>query len=540
MTRIDAVLERARLRRVDLSNPLLSDLPSWVESFRPHQVDAITKIVSGLEDHDLVVLDAPTGAGKTLIAEAARRIGGYDRTIYICSSKGLQDQFQADFPYAKVLKGRRNYPTELYPERFGRSGWAELTCGDCTRTKDTSCKWCEEACPYDMAKGQALAGQLAVLNTAYFLAESNGPGRFGSRDLVICDECDTLEKELMNYVSVSISGRTARKYGINPPPTVTSRKSWPEWFSDTLDRLREERLRSRRKINEYPDPQAIRDFVSLDRWVSQVQSVSEGLDSDLWVYTGRDDHIEFKPVSVQAMGDKLWLHGKKFLLMSATVISAETLVREVGWEESYTTVTVGSTFPTTNRPIYVQPVASMSKKESTTSLPMMVTAIRTILTNHSHERVLIHCVSYELGRALACGLVPCDRSVLTYGSAGEKERVVQSFKELEGSVLVAPSLERGVDLPDDLCRVQVIAKVPFPYLGDRQVSARLHSPGGQSWYTVCTVRSIVQSTGRGVRHADDWAVSYILDSQFLSNVWGRNRNLFPEWWREAVIWNKEG
>ena len=48
-----------------------------------------------------------------------------------------------------------------------------------------------------------------------------------------------------------------------------------------------------------------------------------------------------------------------------------------------------------------------------------------------------------------------------------------------------------------------------------------------------TIRDIVQMTGRGVRSADDWAITYVLDSQFTKNVW-RNKFLFPEWWREAV------
>jgi Rad3-related DNA helicase len=98
-------------------------------------------------------------------------------------------------------------------------------------------------------------------------------------------------------------------------------------------------------------------------------------------------------------------------------------------------------------------------------------------------------------------------------------------------------LDRGVDLPDEQCRVVIIAKVPYPYLGDRQVNARLHSKGGQVWYNVQTVRSIVQMTGRGVRHEDDWCVSYIIDSQF-NNLWSRGRGLFPLWWKEAMEWKR--
>jgi Rad3-related DNA helicase len=101
-----------------------------------------------------------------------------------------------------------------------------------------------------------------------------------------------------------------------------------------------------------------------------------------------------------------------------------------------------------------------------------------------------------------------------------------------GSILFAQSMDRGIDLPGEACRVQVIAKIPFPSLGDRRTAARLYLPGGQDWYTVQTVRSIVQMTGRGVRSADDWATTYIFDAQFR-NLW-KQRSLFPAYWREAV------
>jgi Rad3-related DNA helicase len=115
---------------------------------------------------------------------------------------------------------------------------------------------------------------------------------------------------------------------------------------------------------------------------------------------------------------------------------------------------------------------------------------------------------------------------------------LSGFKRSVAGVLVAPSMDRGVDLADDLCRVVVIAKVPFPYLGDRQVSARLHSPGGQTWYNVQTIRSIVQMTGRATRHSSDRSTSYILDSQFERQVWWKGRQLFPGWWTDALDWRR--
>lgn len=103
---------------------------------------------------------------------------------------------------------------------------------------------------------------------------------------------------------------------------------------------------------------------------------------------------------------------------------------------------------------------------------------------------------------------------------------------------MACSADRGVDLPDDYCRLIVVAKVPFPNLGDRMVSMRLHMGDGQTWYTVETVRSVVQMAGRGVRHKDDYCRTVILDSQFRDGLWSRGAALFPRWFREAVVWQR--
>jgi Rad3-related DNA helicases len=57
---------------------------------------------------------------------------------------------------------------------------------------------------------------------------------------------------------------------------------------------------------------------------------------------------------------------------------------------------------------------------------------------------------------------------------------------------------------------------------------------GNTWYKVQTIRDVVQMCGRGMRHADDWCHTYIIDSQFAKNLYGKNKSLFPDWFREAV------
>jgi len=131
---------------------------------------------------------------------------------------------------------------------------------------------------------------------------------------------------------------------------------------------------------------------------------------------------------------------------------------------------------------------------------------------------------------------------ITYDQAKDREVKLEEFKRApNGTVLVASSMERGVNLPGDLCRVAVVMKVPFLNLGDKQIATRLHSDkrNGQLWYNVSAIRTLVQMCGRGMRSAEDRCDVYILDAQF-ERLYRENKYLFPEWWRAALKMPVEG
>lgn len=205
---------------------------------------------------------------------------------------------------------------------------------------------------------------------------------------------------------------------------------------------------------------------------------------------------------------------------------------------NYTGLSIPSTFPPSRRPIYLHPIAPMSRKNSEHAYPLIAEAIRKILSKESGKG-LVHTVSYDLTKYLQDTAFEreCGHPVFAYLKAQERERAIQKFQASPNGVLFAPSLDRGIDLPQELCRFLIIPKLPFPNLGTKQVSARLHSRGGQLWYSVKTVRSLVQMTGRGMRSETDYCNSYILDKQFITIIWKRNKHLLPEWWREALVWN---
>jgi ATP-dependent DNA helicase DinG len=207
---------------------------------------------------------------------------------------------------------------------------------------------------------------------------------------------------------------------------------------------------------------------------------------------------------------------------------------------SWSGVSVPSTFDPARRPIYVHPIAEMTRKNEDHARPLIADAIQRVATRHPNDKILVHTVSYSLNRFIEDQLRQGDHlfRLVTYNAAVEKQRAIDRYLAQPKSIFLAPSLDRGIDLPGDDCRVIVVCKVPFPSLGDKQVSARMHSKGGQSWYAVRTIRSLVQMTGRGMRSADDFCESYILDKMFIESIWRRHKNLLPAWWAQALVWNR--
>ena len=521
---------------------------------RPHQVDAINDCMAEFTaGKRIVFLDAPVGSGKTYISEAVRQLLDV-RGLYICSTKSLQDQAHRDFEWSAVLKGRGNYDVQREDPQGGlwSNDFERATAADCTRGSGETCRWCDPvaSCPYTRAKKQALAADLTILNTSYFLTESNrGPGSFTKRGLVVCDEGDLLESELMSMLTITVSKQRRKRYSLPFPERKTLPRdqfvqpAWGDWARETLRIV----TAALDKLPQIEDPRAstnqIRERKSLGSLVDDLSQLCRELPQGGWILTDyEDESVTFKPVRVDRWGQKnLWRHGERFLVMSGTILSPTEMADSLGIQEDYGYVGVPMTYPVENRVIHYTPTATPNTaKNADAAVPEICRAVEAIARLHPGERILVHTVSYRLAGDVVQHLTQNltgvnSRHIVTYTSARDRDAALESYLALEGSILIASSMDRGIDLPDDACRVQVVAKIPFPYLGDKQVNARLYSAGGQTWYRVNTLRSLLQSTGRGVRHPDDWAITYILDQSF-GKLWQQSRRIIPQWWSEGLRW----
>jgi ATP-dependent DNA helicase DinG len=540
-----------------IKNPTPSELGLPFKSFRKNQLETSEKILES--DKKFVILQAPWGTGKTAIAATVQRLLR-EQVLYCCSTKLLQQQVLDDFaflntgePFAVTLKGRSNYPTLLFPDQY-----PDISAENCTSSREDHCRYCcsgvkdsgaancfvRFSCEYQKAKKTAEKALLPVLNTAMFLNLSEHTQLFKANKLLVLDEADILDDELMKFVEVTMRQSWAKRLGISQPKYKTKEEAWIKWAEDALP-IAESRLG---ELKEAYGVENLREETILERLIYKLKHFLDAIKEDSWVFL--PDTYTFKPVFVSQYGDMFWSKADKVLLMSATIISPNQLCKDLGINKQDTEfIDLPATFPVERRRIFYKPLADMTAKLKDQQWPLMIRGLDEIFEQHKTRNILVHTQSQQLASAIKQRSKRPD-TMMTYKnvSAGafrtgsrvsEKDWALSQFKNSETPmVLLAQSMDRGVNLPDDECRVNIIAKIPYPYLGDKQISKRVYgSRDGSAWYAVKTIRNLIQETGRGNRHEKDWCLIFIVDKQFevLMRKWSK---LPPSWWRDALVMPK--
>lgn len=277
--------------------------------------------------------------------------------------------------------------------------------------------------------------------------------------------------------------------------------------------------------------------------VRRLYSTADGLSKtdSTWVVQTKDDGkglgIVVKPTSVASLAQEhLWDKVPNVVLMSGSTVSPEDMLPSVGLDSNNVVlIEAPNPTPPTARPIYYMPVARVSKRDYSTPLPLLADAIDSLVYQLTEGEFsgkgIIHTWNGTITTFLAEN---CRTSAMFFThDIGDRLEVFNDFRTAPSpAVLVSPSTYYGEDFPGDQARWQIVAKVPYPNLGDPWVQAKMqYDP---QWFQRETVMSIVQTVGRIVRGPDDFGVTYILDSNF-GRLWSEVNHLFPFWLREALI-----
>ena len=181
--------------------------------WRKGQREAVEQIIQTYleEKYKVVILDAPVGSGKSLIAMASAFIlNDIGKRGYILASEiSLQDQYESDIeryylPWGSV-KGVDNYICVDNLEKY--------SLGTCQiRDKSPQKMPCYLECPYLSARNLAIRTETSVLNYNYWLIMQNTDNSlFKKRNFTICDEAHKILDIVQNHYSPRFTEHTTEK-----------------------------------------------------------------------------------------------------------------------------------------------------------------------------------------------------------------------------------------------------------------------------------------------------------------------------------------
>ncbi len=496
-----------------------------------------------------IVLEAGTGTGKSAIATTLAKM--YESAYILTMTKQLQAQYSNEFNFP-LVKGRGNFACLLDN--------LESTCdiGACKTTPTSSKFFCRygvaknpsldaelafedsfggavfyqspDHCHYWNQKANAVNSPITLMNYDYAIVELNYVKHFGTRSLLILDEAHNIENKLMSTMEVTLYNRTLEK-DINKIMTkeLLQDGELEDWIME-LDAIRESYEEIELKDVSKNKADRIRSTIG------RLKSLKNNLEKEPknWVIDTDETSVVFKPLRVHHYAkDNLLKYGDVVIFMSATILSHKMFSKWLGLNpnEVYH-IKVDSPFTKEKRPIILNLAGKMSANRIKKTAPKTIPILQEILKKHEGDKGLIHTHSYKCQQYITNNLY---NSRLVSHTSKNREQVLNFFEKDENPlVLVSPSMSEGVDLPYDKCRFQIIYKVPFPYLGDKQVNMRMKRD--KKWYAYKTVMTLMQAYGRGMRAEDDSCYTYIIDSDinmlFKSPMY---RSLIPDFFKEAVV-----
>jgi len=254
---------------------------------------------------------------------------------------------------------------------------------------------------------------------------------------------------------------------------------------------------------------------------------------------GVPDGISFKPIwTPEELSEKFFFrHAKKFVFLSATFPPVQIMGKLLGQDpKNIDFIDLPSSFPVDRRQVYINVSGNLTNKTFDDEAPKIANRVIEIINENPDVKGIVHSVSYKLAKMItdAAMFTDADQRIITHDSK-DREQIIDRFKKSdEPLVLISPSIERGLDLPGDLCRLIVWAKCPFLSLGDKLTSQRVYSGRlGSLWYRSLAAQVIVQGCGRGMRSKEDHCVTYVLDAQ-IKQLLFKNRQLFPKYFFESL------
>ena len=523
------------------------------ETPNPGQMEAIIETcVQLLEGKKHVIVSAPTGSGKSVIATTVHRVIRHFksawRTTLITSTKGLQTQYTDDDRSIYDLRAKGNYRCP--------HGVGPYNSGACRST--IARKGCTKAleCPYVRQRTHwCNIADLRITNSSFQIeacpAICMEPKNVAN--LIVIDECHEIDDLIVEHSSITLEVESfslirnytgGQEFLLQLARYIEKFKGIPigstfkvssdlyngmhnlnESVNNLLEHLDELMGDSTRK-----DKELIGDLVESLQQIQDKTMIFDACDQSegIWIMQQfGPGMMEIKPVYAwQVSNHAIFRKADQFVHMSATVCGYEEYMKNLGMKEYETAIVeVPNSIPLKFRKVMVIPTQKVSGNYD---VDRLAETIDKLIERNLGKNGIVHTVSFKLANEIYERSKYKNRMLVS----GDRADILEHLSSRkDGNIVMSPSIEKGYDFRGDLSRFQILAKCGFPFLGDPLVS--LNSKIREGWYARKTILRVVQACGRSVRGKDDWAKTYVIDSNFL-RLLRDHIEIFPDWFIESL------
>tara|TARA_R110002110_G_scaffold184448_2_gene391188 strand:+ start:3332 stop:4966 length:1635 start_codon:yes stop_codon:yes gene_type:complete len=539
-------------------------LKVFPEGYTPNsaQVKLLKNIDQAFDDgYKFVVCNAPTGSGKSFISKTLANastepssnfkdlITSYtafkiDQTgsyiheeeceeedppgaFALTITKALQDQYRDLFKDTTILKGKSNYVSTIDSNidvELESLIMPKNILEDHRR---------RHKCTYHNDRRDALINKFAALNYNMFFSL---PNHIKKRQFLICDEAAELEDQLVKEFSCDINFEMLKRMDILVRPFYSKNSANViKWInnllldlSDKIDQLRD--ISSSNTNNKKFIIETRRQLVGIRNLHSKLSLIIDTWNDSEYLFETSKDGITFMPLKVNKLSNHLFKYADKVILMSATIIDPSNFCKSLGIDK-FKYVEAESSFDAKNAPIYCTTKVKLNYHNLKRSLPKIVKQIKQICEFHKNDKGIIHTHNNTITSFLSNQLT--DERFLAREPGVNNEMIIeQHLANPAPTVLVSPSLSRGVDLKDNLARFQIIVKAPYLPTKDKRIERLMKDDF--NWYSNKMLCSVIQSCGRGVRSKKDYCTTYILDGAVVESV-VNNKHKLPKYFIDRFL-----
>ncbi len=413
------------------------------------------------EDITDIIIDAPTGVGKSPIAIASllRQYSGY----LVTANKALQDQYLSEFNWLADLRGKSNY-------RCNVNDGFDCSSSPCNKTKQSR-KECREnfgRCDYGTAKSRALSdSKFSLLNMHTLISYAvYVPDQISPREMLIIDEAHSFPEVMSSSVGLALSLKMLTPFGVNSIPKYANPSKYEGFLQDILERIQED---------EDALTEENEQLVHKIKFIKgQLHSGNLSVDHEM---NQQDvtlvERLKMYPVRVEKYYNKIKKLAPIRIHLSATILGYETYCNMLGIDQkNVAIIRTSSPFPKEIRPVYLNySVGQMNAKSLPIVIPQLINRIEYLMDHYKDYKGMIHGVTYHLCNQIYSGIRQDLRARLLFArSSREQNECLSRHRESKNTVLLSPSMTEGIDLKDELCydsETEILTEsgwVPFPNL----------------------------------------------------------------------------